>query len=59
MAAFDTSYKMSGFMARFTAAKKLDEKLRKLGGRRVVSPETFHVVACEGPLVEGELDRAE
>jgi len=59
VAAFDTSYKMSAFMARFTAAKKLNSKLRKLGGKRVVPPETFHVVGREGPLYEGELERAQ
>jgi flavodoxin len=58
IAAFDTSYKMSAFLARFTAAKKLTRELRKLGGRRVVPPETFHVMEREGPLYEGELDRA-
>jgi flavodoxin len=58
VAAFDTSYKMSAFLARFTAAKKLARKLRKLGGKRIVPPETFHVVEKEGPLYEGELERA-
>jgi flavodoxin len=58
-AAFDTSYKMSGFLSRFTAAKKLAQKLRKLGGRRIVPPETFHVVEREGPLYEGEVERAQ
>jgi len=58
VAAFDTSYKMSPFLARFTAAKKLDRKLRKLGGKRVVPPETFHVMEKEGPLYDGELERA-
>jgi flavodoxin len=57
-AAFDTSYEMSGLLARHTAAKKLDERLRKLGGKRLVAPETFHVVSGEGPLADGELDRA-
>jgi flavodoxin len=57
-AAFDTSYKMSAFLTRFTAAKKLARKLRKLGGKRIVPPETFHVMEREGPLYEGELDRA-
>lgn len=59
VAAFDTSYKMSAFLARFTAAKKLNKILRKLGGKRVVQPETFHVVGREGPLFEGELERAQ
>ena len=58
IAAFDTSYKMSPWLAHFTAAKKLDRKLRKLGGKRLVPPETFHVVAKEGPLYEGEIERA-
>jgi flavodoxin len=58
VAAFDTSYKMSPFLSRFTAAKKLSHKLRKLGGKRIVLPETFHVMEREGPLYEGELERA-
>ena len=59
VAAFDTSYKMSAFLSRFTASKKLARKLRKLGGKRIVPPETFHVVARQGPLYEGELERAQ
>jgi flavodoxin len=58
IAAFDTSYKMSAFLARFTAAKKLAGKLRKLGGKRIASPETFHVMEREGPLYDGEIARA-
>jgi flavodoxin len=58
VAAFDTSYKMSPMMARFTAAKKLAQKLRKLGGKRIVPPETFFVIAREGPLFDGEIERA-
>lgn len=58
VAAFDTSYKMSWWLARFTAARKLDRKLRKLGGKRVVPPETFHVEGREGPLYDGEIGRA-
>jgi flavodoxin len=58
IAAFDTSYKMSAFPARFTAAKRLASKLRKLGGKRIVPPETFHVVEKEGPLYESEIKRA-
>ena len=59
VAAFDTSYKMSWLLARFTAAPKLDRKLRKLGGKRIVPPETFHVEGREGPLYEGEIERAQ
>jgi flavodoxin len=58
VAAFDTSYKMSPMLARFTAAKKLAQKLRKLGGKRIVEPETFHVMEREGPLYDGEIERA-
>jgi flavodoxin len=58
-AAFDTSYKMSPWLAPFTAAPRLARKLRKLGGRRVVPAETFYVTGREGPLYEGELERAQ
>jgi flavodoxin len=58
VAAFDTSYKMSAFLTRFTAAKRLARKLRKLGGKQIVPPETFHVVEKEGPLYDGEIERA-
>jgi flavodoxin len=58
VAAFDTSYKMSRWLAPFTAAHKLAPRLRKLGGKRVVPPETFHVVDRDGPLYEGEIERA-
>ncbi len=59
IAAFDTSYEMSAFLARFTAAKRIDQKLRKLGGKRLVRPETFHVHHHhEGPLCDGEIERA-
>lgn len=57
-AAFDTSYKMNEFLKRFTAAKKLARKLRKLGGKRLVPPETFYVMEREGPLYDSELERA-
>jgi len=59
VAAFDTSYKMSAFLSRFTAAKKLTRKLRKLGGKRIIPPETFYIVSREGPLYDGELERAQ
>ena len=58
VAAFDTSYKMSWWLAHFTAARKLAKKLRKLGGRQVAAPETFFVVEREGQLYDGELERA-
>ncbi len=59
VAAFDTSYKMSKWLNLFTAGKRLARKLRKLGGRLVVRPEIFYVKEREGPLFEGEIERAE
>lgn len=58
MAAFDTSYKMSRWLNLLTASKKLSGKLKRLGGKRVVPPETFHVMESKGPLYEGEIERA-
>lgn len=58
VAAFDTSYKMNWLLARFTAAPRLARKLRKLGGKQVARPETFFVAGREGPLFEGEMERA-
>lgn len=58
VAAFDTSYKMSWWLNHFTASKRLAQKLRKLGGKRIVPPEIFHVTEREGPLYAGEIARA-
>lgn len=59
VAAFDTSYKMSPWLARFTAAPSLNRQLRKLGGLNVIPPQTFHVQGREGPLYDGEIKRAQ
>jgi len=60
VAAFDTSYEMGAFLARFTAAKRIDRALRRLGGKRLVTPQTFHVHRHhEGPLLDGEIERAQ
>ena len=58
IAAFDTSYKMSRWLAPFTASRKVVSRLRRLGGKRIIPGETFHVVGKEGPLYRGELARA-
>ena len=58
VASFDTSYKMPKFLSPFTAAKKLNSKLGRLGGKKIVPPETFLVTGKEGPLFEGELEHA-
>jgi flavodoxin len=57
IAAFDTRYQKPRWLSG-SAAGKLSSKLRKLGGRRVVAPESFFVDGREGPLAEGELERA-
>jgi flavodoxin len=59
VAAFDTSYKMSWILNHFTASKRLAKKLRRLGGRLLLPPEIFHVTEREGPLFEGEIERAQ
>lgn len=59
-AAFDTSYDMSRWLRGLTAARRLDKRLRKLGGKRLVPPETFLIEHNhEGPLQAGEIERAQ
>jgi flavodoxin len=41
------------------AAKPIANRLKKKGGELVLPPEGFYVQGTEGPLVEGELERAE
>jgi flavodoxin len=57
-AAFDTSYKSNWFVNMFTAAKRLSKKLRQLGGKQLLRPESFFVEGKEGPLYEGEVEHA-
>ena len=40
------------------AAKSMADKLKKKGGELITSPEGFYVEGTEGPLVQGELERA-
>lgn len=40
------------------AGKKLMKELNQHGGRQVIKPEGFWVTGQEGPLKDGELDRA-
>lgn len=65
VAAFDTSRETWGPIMRLTAAHRLLPKLRKLGGKRVVRPETFLVKAGDSDrdgeidlLCNGEIERA-
>ena len=57
VAVFDTRYRMPRWLGG-SAARGLVRYVRRLGGRLVVPPESFFVVDREGPLHEGELDRA-
>jgi flavodoxin len=40
------------------AAKPISDSLKKKGGKLVIPPEGFYVSEAEGPLMEGELERA-
>ena len=41
------------------AAKPIADRMQKKGGELAVPPEGFYVGGMEGPLLEGELERAE
>jgi flavodoxin len=66
VAAFDTSLEMWKPLMWMTAAHRLLPRLRRLGGKPVVRPETYLVARGEAPeggerrdaLREGELERA-
>jgi flavodoxin len=69
VAAFDTRFTESniaegpailGFFVRMFgyAAKPIADRLVKKGGELVLAPEGFYVGDVEGPLLEGELERA-
>jgi flavodoxin len=68
VAAFDTRFPESkineiGILAFFVrifgyAAEPIAKRLRKKGGELAVEPEGFYVGDTEGPLLEGELERA-
>ena len=68
VAAFDTrlteeEIEKTGILAFFVrvfdyAAKPIGDRLVKKGGELILPPEGFYVGGIEGPLLEGELDRA-
>jgi flavodoxin I len=68
VAAFDTRFTVSeiekiGILAFFVrifgyAAKPIADRLGQKGGELAVPPEGFYVGGTEGPLLEGELERA-
>ena len=56
-ACFDTRFRLPPFMTG-SAAKVMAGKLREKGVSLLVAPESFFVKGTEGPLREGELERA-
>lgn len=52
-----TRFFVKMFLKKF-AAPGIDAKLRKKGGKSVIEPEGFCVMDTEGPLKEGEHERA-
>ena len=56
-ACFDTRFRLPRFMTG-SAAKVMAGKLREKGVSLLVPPESFFVKGSEGPLREGELERA-
>ncbi len=56
-ATFDTRYRMPRWKSG-SAAHVIAKKLRKGGCSLLLSPESFFVAGREGPLEDGELDRA-
>jgi flavodoxin len=55
VAVFDTRARRTIFGY---AAPKISQRLEKAGGKLVVPPEGFFVTGKQGPLEDGELDRA-
>ena len=58
VAAFDTRLPSNWVKIFGFAAPRIAKKLKKSGGSLVVEPEGFFVVDGEGPLAEGERERA-
>ena len=67
VAAFDTGISMNDTNSRVLrflvksfgyAAKHIADRLEKKGGRLLAAPEGFFVTGTEGPLKEGEFERA-
>ena len=54
---FDTRYHMSAWKSG-SAAHGIASKLKRAGASLIVEPESFFVAEREGPLEEGELERA-
>ena len=57
VAAFDTRFRRNPLLTG-SAAKGIAKKLARRGGRLVAAPESFFVADTEGPLEQGEVERA-
>lgn len=57
VAAFDTRFRMPRWLTG-SAAKIIAKKLQEMGGSLLLPPESFFVKGTEGPLREGEIERA-
>lgn len=55
-ASFDTRVKL---FIHGDAAKKIEQALEKAGAERAADPTWYYVAGAEGPLLDGELERAE
>ena len=58
VAAFDTRLTSRWVRIFGFAARRIASSLEKLGGKLAVPPEPFYVDGSEGPLSEGEVERA-
>ena len=58
VAAFDTRLPAKWVRIFGYAAGRIGDSLKRKGGNLIASPEPFFVEGTEGPLKEGELDRA-
>ena len=58
VAAFDTRLQAKWVRIFGYAAGRIGDSLKRKGGNLAASPEPFFVEGTEGPLKEGELDRA-
>ena len=56
-AAFDTRYRMAAWKSG-SAAQSIASRIKRTGASLLVEPESFFVAEREGPLEEGELERA-
>ena len=56
-AAFDTRYRMARLLSG-SAARAIARRLERAGATVVMEPESFFVLASQGPLADGEIERA-